>query len=130
MSNASFNMDYTEDLLYYARDMRFRGTIDAPSGTAHRENPSCGDSLTFRVTIDNGQVKDIRFEGVGCAICLASAHLVAEHALGTSTNDVLAYSKENMVEWLSHDVGPLRVQCMMLGLLTLQDAVYAGTPRT
>jgi NifU-like protein involved in Fe-S cluster formation len=147
-------VDYTEDLLYYARDPRFRGVVEHPSAIAHRENPSCGDALTCSVRISEragdspvapswkegerppvltpswkegerppGLITQVRFEGTGCVICLASANVLAEHVEGTTIDAVLAMSRGNMVEWLSCDVGPMRMNCMMLALLTLRDAL-------
>ncbi len=127
---------YAEDILYWAKDMRFRGVLENPSATAHRENPSCGDALTCSVRIATfsetpsgppGRGKEyierVRFEGTGCVICLASATVLAEHVEGASVDLVLAMNKENMVEWLACDVGPMRTNCMMLALLTLRDAL-------
>ena len=116
-------MNYTEDLLYYARDPRFRGAVENPSASAHRENPSCGDALTCSVRIIDGQLEQIKFDGTGCVICLASATVLAEHVEGMSIDAVLATDRQNMVEWLACDVGPMRTNCMMLALLTLRDAL-------
>jgi len=123
-------MDYTEDILYYARDPRFRGLLENPSAIAHRENPSCGDALTCSIELgegvgegEYGGVKRVCFEGVGCVICLASATVLAEHIEGLSVDAALAIDRANMVEWLGCDVGPMRTNCMMLALLTLRDAL-------
>jgi nitrogen fixation NifU-like protein len=114
---------YAEDILYWARDQRFRGTLEHPDASAHRENPSCGDALRCTVQIVGGKLEKIRFEGVGCVICLASATVLAEHAEGLTVDVALALEKQNMMEWLACDVGPMRTNCMMLALLTLHDAL-------
>lgn len=125
---------YAEDILYWAKDMRFRGTVENPTAVAHRENPSCGDALTCAILIlppnplhsvegETCRIGQIRFDGVGCVICLASATVLAEHAEGFTVDVALAISKENMVQWLGCDVGPMRVNCMMLAVLTLRDAL-------
>ncbi|MFA5946401.1 MAG: iron-sulfur cluster assembly scaffold protein [Patescibacteria group bacterium] len=114
---------YAEDILYWARDQRFRGILVNPSVTAHRENPSCGDSLTCFATTTDGKFERVRFDGTGCVICLASATVLAERAEGSTIDTVLAFNETNMVEWLACDVGPMRTNCMMLALLTLRDAL-------
>jgi nitrogen fixation NifU-like protein len=114
---------YAEDILYWAKDVRFRGIIENPSVSAHRENPSCGDSLTCTARVVDGTVEQVRFDGTGCVICLASATVLAEHAEGMTVDAALAISRQNMVEWLSCDVGPMRTNCMMLASQTLRDAL-------
>lgn len=114
---------YAEDILYWAKDQRFRGTVENPSASARRENPSCGDSLACTARVVDGKLEQVRFEGVGCVICLASATVLAEHVEGGSVDVALAIDRPNMVEWLACDVGPMRTNCMMLALLTMRDAL-------
>lgn len=47
-------------------------------------NPLCGDRVTVYMTIENGVVTDVAFEGVGCAIAKASASLMTEALRGLS----------------------------------------------
>jgi len=49
-----------------------------PSHFAHGHNPLCGDRVTVYVTLANGRIKDVSFEGRGCAISQASASLMTE----------------------------------------------------
>lgn len=114
---------YAEDILYWAKDLRFRGKLEDPSVAAHRENPSCGDSLTCTVRVVDDRIEQVRFDGTGCVICLAATTVLAEHAEGQAVETALAFERQNMVEWLSCDVGPMRTNCMMLALLVLRDAL-------
>ena len=45
-------------------------------------NPLCGDRLTVYVQVDNGVIRDVSFEGLGCAIAMASASLMTESVKG------------------------------------------------
>ena len=45
-------------------------------------NPLCGDRLTVYVQVDNGVIRDVSFEGLGCAIATASASLMTESVKG------------------------------------------------
>ncbi|MBP7778370.1 MAG: SUF system NifU family Fe-S cluster assembly protein [Acidobacteria bacterium] len=49
-------------------------------------NPLCGDRVTVYMTIENGVVTDVAFEGVGCAIAKASASLMTEALRGLSVD--------------------------------------------
>ncbi len=45
-------------------------------------NPLCGDRITLYVKIDEGLIKDVSFQGAGCAISTASASLMTEIVKG------------------------------------------------
>jgi nitrogen fixation NifU-like protein len=66
----------------HKRAPRHFGTLAAPTHRARGQNPQCGDDLQVALVVDNGRVSDIRFNGQGCAICIASASMMTEAVLG------------------------------------------------
>lgn len=53
-------------------------------------NPLCGDRVTVYVDIsEDGMVRDIAFEGEGCAISQASASMMTEHIKGLSVPEAI-----------------------------------------
>lgn len=104
-------------------------------------NPLCGDRITIYVKLDNGVVRDISFEGSGCAISTASASLLTESMKGKSLADAEALfeSFHQLVTGLqpSHEsprLGklavfsgvcdyPTRVKCATLAWHTLHAAI-------
>ena len=50
-------------------------------------NPLCGDRLTLYMKMDNGTIEDIRFDGSGCAISVASASLMTEAMKGKTKKE-------------------------------------------
>ena len=62
-------------------------------------NPLCGDRLTVYVQIDKGVIKDVSFEGLGCAIAIASASLMTESVKGKTVAeaDALFARVERMI---------------------------------
>jgi nitrogen fixation NifU-like protein len=62
--------------------------------TANREargnNPLCGDQLTVYLELEGGVVKDVGFQGSGCAISKASASLMTEAVKGRKAEQVEA----------------------------------------
>jgi hypothetical protein len=52
--------------------------LSAPTHQARGHNPQCGDDLQVELLMAGDQVKDIRFSGQGCAICIASASMMTE----------------------------------------------------
>ncbi len=80
---------YQEVIIDHGRHPRnFKKLADASS---HQEayNPLCGDQLTLYLKIDNGIITDASFEGVGCAISVASTSLMTERLKNTTVADAL-----------------------------------------
>ena len=51
------------------------------------ENPYCGDSIEITLTLAGNVIKDFKFQGSGCALCLASADLMVETIKGKTINE-------------------------------------------
>lgn len=54
---------------------------------AHGYNPLCGDEFTVNLRVEDGVIKDVGFEGAGCAISTASASLMTESIKGKSIEE-------------------------------------------
>ncbi len=81
---------YQELILDHNRRPRNRRKIDAPDHKAEGFNPLCGDRVTVFVKVDNNMVKEVTFEGSGCAISTASASLMTESLKGKSLDEAKA----------------------------------------
>ena len=69
---------YQELILDHNRRPRNFGPLAEANRSARGINPLCGDMVAVHLQVEDGQVKDIRFEGTGCAICIASASVMTE----------------------------------------------------
>ena len=73
---------YQEVILDHNRNPRnFRALPDA-NRRAEGDNPLCGDHFTVFLKLDNGVIRDVSFQGAGCAISKASASLMTEQLKG------------------------------------------------
>ena len=79
---------YRDVILDHNKRPRNFGRLEAPACSAHGHNPLCGDQLTVYALLDGEQVRDLRFEGAGCAISVASASLMTEAVKGKSRAEV------------------------------------------
>ena len=69
---------YQEVILDHSKQPRnFRRPGNA-NREARGDNPLCGDKVTVFVTIEDGKVSDVGFQGRGCAISMASASLMTD----------------------------------------------------
>jgi nitrogen fixation NifU-like protein len=78
---------YQEVILDHGRKPRNFGPLEGANREAHGHNPLCGDKLDVHVKVRDGIVEDVKFEGAGCAISVASASLMTEAMKGMSEAD-------------------------------------------
>jgi nitrogen fixation NifU-like protein len=137
---------YQEIILDHYKHPRGKSLLEAPLGSAHHVNPTCGDEVTVDVGADDHGNLLIGYEGQGCSISQASASVMAELLEGTSVNDSVT-AREAFVammhaqgnaepdeEVLGDGVAfvgvakyPARVKCALLPWMALQDAeIKAG----
>jgi nitrogen fixation NifU-like protein len=79
---------YRDVILDHNRRPRNTGVLAPPAHHARGHNPLCGDELTVYVALDDDLVKDVRFEGKGCAISIASASLMSEAVKGRRRDEI------------------------------------------
>lgn len=101
VSNEDLKELYRELILDHARRPRHFGQLPGATHTADGINPLCGDKLTLYVLVDaDDRIADIRFEGTGCAISVASASLLTDTVVGMRTPEALTFF-ETFIEHLS-----------------------------
>ena len=78
---------YQDIILDHGRKPRNFHAMPHPSHFAHGHNPLCGDRVTVYLEVENGRIKDVSFEGRGCAISTASASLMTEVLKGKTLEE-------------------------------------------
>jgi nitrogen fixation NifU-like protein len=81
---------YQEVILDHGKRPRNFGPIAAASHRANGDNPLCGDKVTVFLAVKSGRIVDVRFQGSGCAISIASASLMTEAIKGKTEAEVRA----------------------------------------
>lgn len=118
---------FRENILDHYKHPRNRGTIEAPDVTYEDANPLCGDRLRMDFRIRDGRIEQVRFSGVGCSISQASASMLCERIEGKTLEEVKRLTKEDVLEMLGIELGPVRLKCALLALKTLKAGVYGLT---
>jgi nitrogen fixation NifU-like protein len=134
---------YQEVILDHGKNPRNFGPLPEANREAHGHNPLCGDKIALHLVLDGDLVQDVKFEGAGCAISMASASLMTTilkgkteaearalfeefHGLLTS-NEELSLDQLETLDKLAVFSGvrdyPLRVKCATLGWHTLTAAL-------
>lgn len=73
---------YQEVILDHYKRPRNRGALEEANRHAEGHNPLCGDEVHISLILEGDIVRDVRFEGQGCAISTASASLMTEAVVG------------------------------------------------
>lgn len=118
---------YREEILDHYQNPRHFGKLKGADKTARQTNPLCGDDITIFVRWDKRDrraIGDIRFEGKGCAICLAGASILTEYALGKTKEELTKMSQSDMLKLLGIEVSETRKKCAMLSLGVLKDVCH------
>jgi nitrogen fixation NifU-like protein len=116
---------YREVIIEHYKNPSYRGHLDPHDFSFEDSNPLCGDHIQIDLRVDeNNRVTDGRFDGHGCAISQASADLLLESVIGKSIEDVKKMGKQDILDMLGIDLGPVRLKCALLSLKVLKAGVY------
>lgn len=138
---------YQEVILDHSKRPRNFHAIPSPDRKAEGYNPLCGDRETVYLDLEGDVLKDVSFQGAGCAISTASASMMTEsvkgktraeadalferfHDLITGKPDSLAGPELGKLAVFSGvREYPVRVKCATLPWHTLKAALDgAGAP--
>jgi nitrogen fixation NifU-like protein len=120
----SFDDLYRQNILDHYQSPRNFGTLEHPDISAEDSNPLCGDVIRIDLKIQDGKVADVRFTGKGCSISRAAASMLTEEIRGKSLEEVKGIGKDEVLEMLGIELGPVRLKCALLALKTLKVGVY------
>jgi nitrogen fixation NifU-like protein len=81
---------YQEVILDHNKKPHNFRRLEEATQRAEGYNPLCGDKITVHVEMDGDVVKEVAFEGSGCAISKASASMMTESVKGKTRAQVEA----------------------------------------
>ncbi|MEJ2734926.1 MAG: SUF system NifU family Fe-S cluster assembly protein [Anaerolineae bacterium] len=117
---------YREEILEHYTHPHHYGTLEEPDISHEEDNPLCGDRIRFDIELDeDGQtVKDVRFSAVGCAISKASASMLSDLLVGQTLDEIKSMTKQDVIDELGIDLGPVRLKCALLPLKVVKVGAY------
>ena len=114
---------YREYILEHYKHPHNHGSLQHADMQAHDLNPLCGDELTFQIALDDeGKVKEVAFDGHGCAISQASASMLSDELKGLSSEELLKLDRQTVLDLLGIDISATRMKCAMLSLKVVKAA--------
>ncbi|MEP7285978.1 MAG: iron-sulfur cluster assembly scaffold protein [Chloroflexota bacterium] len=115
---------YQEAILDHYSQPRHWGVL-SPANIDHQEkNPLCGDRLRLTMRVEDGKIVDLGWSGEGCAISRAAASMLGETLIGKTLEEARAIRKEDILEMLGIELGPVRLKCALLSLKVLKVGAY------
>ena len=112
---------YREMILDHYRNPRNKGKIETPDVRIHDSNPLCGDEISIDLKVEGDTIKDIKFDGRGCAISQASASMLTEMVSNKPLTTIKDITKNEILENIGlTNLGPARIKCALLSLKVLK----------
>jgi len=115
--------NYQEELYEHFKYPCNKKSIANPDFKLGQDNPSCGDKIEIEGKILNGKIADIGFTGSGCVISQATASILTEYCKDKTVEQVLAMTKDDILNLIKIDLGPNRLKCALLSLYVLQEGL-------
>ena len=131
---------YRDVILDHNKNPRNFGKPESPDREQEGYNPLCGDRMTIYLNLDGETLRDVYFQGTGCAISKASASVMTEtltgksktearkifeqfHAMVTDGNEVDIMEVGEVAALSGVNQFPLRVKCATLAWHALLAAM-------
>ncbi len=108
------------------RRPKFRGELPGANRVAEDVNPLCGDRVRLMLNVQDERVAAARFIGDSCAICAASADVLAELVTGRPSAEARRVESADLLAVLQADIRPTRMRCVTLPLSVLAMALNGG----
>jgi len=121
---------YQEVILQHYRTPKNFGPLPGADREGEESNPLCGDHITLRLKVEpeTHKISEVRFEGDGCAISVASASMLTEKVAGLTLEEAGKLTRDDVLKLLGIPLSPVRIKCALTGFTALGRALHPGNP--
>ena len=141
MSFNNLDQLYRSVIMDHYKNPRNKGSLDDTSVTIDMNNPTCGDRIHLTLLVEDGIVKDAKFDGEGCSISMSSASMMTQIIKGKTieeANELAEIFSQMMLgeeyDEDKYDLGdvealqgvakfPARIKCATLSWKAMQKGV-------
>ncbi|MGY0693267.1 Fe-S cluster assembly sulfur transfer protein SufU [Virgibacillus sp. FSP13] len=142
MSFSNLDTLYRKVIMDHYKNPRNKGAVEGDALTVDMNNPTCGDRIQLQLQVEDGVVKDAKFDGEGCSISMASASMMTQAIKGKHIHDALNMSKTFSNMMLGEDIDaeevdfgdiealqgvsqfPARIKCATLAWKAMEKGVH------
>jgi len=120
---------YQEVILQHYRTPKNFGPLPDADRVGEESNPLCGDHITLRLKVDpaSQKISEVRFQGDGCAISVASTSMLTEKVEGLTLEQAGHLTRDDVLQLLGIPLSPVRVKCALTGFAALGWALHPET---
>lgn len=94
---------YRSVIMDHYKHPRNKGILESGTLSIDMNNPTCGDEIQLNLEVADGIIKDVKFNGHGCSISMASASMMTEAVKGEPVERALEMSDEFSKMMLGED---------------------------
>ena len=114
-------MKYSKKVMDHFSAPRNVGVVEEPDGIGEVGNPACGDIMTFTIVVEDGRLKDVKFQTFGCGAAIAVSSMISEMAIGKTLDEALNITNKDVADALE-GLPKNKLHCSNLGA----DAPHAA----
>jgi nitrogen fixation protein NifU and related proteins len=89
-----FDELYQDIILDHFKHPRNRRELAESEVLVDEENPTCGDHIRLTAKVEGGRITDVKYDGKGCAISMASASMMSERLIGMTVPEARRFSAD------------------------------------
>ena len=113
---------YNKEVMRHFLKPKFSGEMKNPDVVGMIKNDHCGDMMKVYLKIDNGRIKDIKFQTMGCGAAIASSDALCELAKGKTLGQAKKITNKQIIKKLK-GLPSIKMHCSVLGEKTLHKAI-------
>ncbi|OIO41918.1 Fe-S cluster protein [Candidatus Pacearchaeota archaeon CG10_big_fil_rev_8_21_14_0_10_31_9] len=114
---------YKEHILDLYKHPHNFGEIENATHKAEAYNSLCGDQIEVSIINEDDKIKDIKFQGYGCAISIAAASMLTDKIKDMPIEKVKRLAKDDVIKMLNIPISPPRLKCALHSLDAIKKAL-------
>ncbi|RJO59818.1 iron-sulfur cluster assembly scaffold protein [Candidatus Parcubacteria bacterium] len=115
---------YREIIIDHYKNPRNFGKLKDPDINGAEDNIVCGDRVEWFLKLDSaGRVKEVKWQGEGCALSQASASLLSEMLIGKKLTEINKLGVKDIYRIVGEKLNPSRQKCATLSVEALKQAL-------
>lgn len=113
---------YSKKVIQYFKNPKNMGKIENADGIGKVGNPVCGDVMYVYIKVEGGEIKDVKFQTMGCIAAIATSSMITELAKGKTLEEARKITNKDVAKSLG-SLPPLKMHCSNLAAEALHKAI-------